>query len=206
MHNDYKHIVELRAKQDNSKNEKMIVEGKAIAYDSETVLFKDGDTEYKEIIKKGAFDGANLKDAFFKYNHSDQTMVMARYKNKTLEFDERDDGVYIRAELANTTAGRDLYELIKRGDIDKMSFAFTIKDELYNQETRTWTVNKIDKIYDVAAVPMPAYDNTEIYARRLEDVETLKVKAMELADLEKKEKLENLRKETRAFLDKVKKY
>lgn len=206
MHNDYKHIVELRAKQDNSKNEKMIVEGKAIAYDSETVLFRDGDTEYKEIIKKGAFDGANLKDAFFKYNHSDQTMVMARYKNKTLEFDERDDGVYIRAELANTTAGRDLYELIKRGDIDKMSFAFTIKDELYNQETRTWTVNKIDKIYDVAAVPMPAYDNTEIYARRLEDVETLKAKAMELADLEKKEKLENLRKETRAFLDKVKKY
>lgn len=206
MHKDYKHIIELRAKQDNDNIEKMIVEGKAIAYDSETVLFKDGDTEYKEIIKKGAFTEANLKDAFFKYNHNDNVMVMARYKNKTLQFDERDDGVYIKAELANTTAGRDLYELIKRGDIDKMSFAFSIKEETYNQETRTWTINKIDKIYDVAAVPMPAYEDTEIYARRLEDVETLKVKAMELADLERKRILEDMRKETKAFLEEVKKY
>lgn len=206
MHKDYKHIVELRAKQENDKTEKLIVEGKAIAYDSETILFKDGDTEYKEIIKKGAFTEANLKDAFFKYNHNDNVMVMARYKNKTLQFDEREDGVYIKAELANTTAGRDLYELIKRGDIDKMSFAFSIKEETYNQETRTWTINKIDKIYDVAAVPMPAYEDTEIYARRLEDVETLKAKAMELADLERKQLLENLRKETKAFLEEVKKY
>lgn len=205
-HKDYKHLVEIRAKDIDTKENKMIVEGKAIAYDSETILFKDGDTEYKEVIKKGAFTDANLKDAFFKYNHSDQTMVMARYKNKTLVFDERDDGVYIKAELANTTAGRDLYELIKRGDIDKMSFAFSIKEETYNQETRTWSVDKIDKIYDVAAVPMPAYEDTEIYARRLEDVETLKAKAMELADLERKQLLENMRKETKAFLEEVKKY
>ena len=61
MHKDYKHLVEIRAKDIDTNNNKMIVEGKAIVYDSETILFKDGDTEYKEIIKKGAFTEANLK-------------------------------------------------------------------------------------------------------------------------------------------------
>lgn len=202
-HNDYKHLVELRAKNlTDQENGKLIVEGKAITYDDETVLFRDGEIEYKEIIKRGAFEGADLKDAFFKYNHDDNVMVMARYKNKTLEFEEREDGVYIRAELANTTAGHDLYELIKRGDIDKMSFAFTIKEESYDRETRTWTVAKIDKIYDVAAVPVPAYENTAIYARRFSDVETLKRKDMELSELHRTEKI----KEVKELLNEIKNY
>lgn len=193
-HNDYNRIIEVRAADvtgENPENE-MIVEGKAIAYDTETVLFKMDGVEYKEVIKKGAFTEANLKDAFFKYNHNDSVMVMARYKNKTLEFEEREDGVYIKARLANTTAGRDLYELIKRGDVDKMSFAFTIKEETYNKETRTWTVNKIDKIYDVAAVPVPAYEATSIYARRFGDVEAIRLKDLEESELQRKEKAEKV--------------
>ncbi len=198
-HNDYKHLVEIRAKEKDTNDNKMIVEGKAIAYDTETVLFEVDGIEYKEIIKCGAFKNADLKDAFFKYNHNDNVMVMARYKNKTLQFEEREDGVYIKAELANTSQGRDLYELIKRGDIDKMSFAFTIKNESYDKETRTWTVNEIDKIYDVAAVPVPAYEDTNIYARRYADVESLRVEDLEKLRMQKISEL-------KSYLSKEKKY
>ena len=47
-----------------------------------------------------------------------------------------------------------------------MSFAFTIEDEDYDIETHTYTIRSIDKLFDVAAVDFPAYDNTSISARK----------------------------------------
>lgn len=176
---------------EGSENE-MIVEGKAITYDDKTKLFSYDGKDYFEIIEKGALTGADVSDVYLKYNHTDNIMVMARTRNKTLTIDERDDGVYIRANLSNTTAGKDLYELIKRGDIDKMSFAFSVAEEFFNEEERTWKVRKIKKLYDVAAVPLPAYENTDIYARRkdelenrLTELENLKVRKLKVHILNK---------------------
>ncbi len=121
--------------------------------------------KYYEVIARGALDGADLKDVPFKYNHSDAVMVMARTRNKTLELIPDDQGLLIRAKLANTTAGRDLYELIKRGDIDKMSFAFKVAEDSYDRETRTRKILKIKRIWDVSAVDTPAYSDTFIAAR-----------------------------------------
>lgn len=146
-------------------SEEMIVEGRAIVYDSPTVLYEIDGIKYYEVIAKGALDGADLRDVPFKYNHSDNVMVMARTRNKTLELIPDDKGLLVRAKLANTTAGRDLYELIKRGDIDKMSFAFTVEEDSYNQKTRTRTILKFKKIWDVSAVDTPAYQDTYISAR-----------------------------------------
>lgn len=175
-HNNYLRTLEVRtAAIENPEDEgKMIIEGKAICYEDETVLFEFQGIQYKEIIKAGAFDGADIHYCFLKYNHSDNIMAMARVKNGTLQIFNRDDGVYFKADLANTTAGRDLYELVKRGDIDKMSFAFTIKDESYDEVEHRWTVNKIEKVYDFAAVTVPAYDNTDLYSRRFGDAEARK--------------------------------
>jgi len=167
-------ITQLRSVINDDK--KMIVEGKAITYEEETRLFKMFGTDFYEVIERGAFAGAELMEAFFKYNHSSEQLVLARYKNGTLAFEDREDGVYIKAELADTTLGRDLYTLIQRGDIDKMSFAFTVKEESQEKKNEgkkiIFRVKKIGKIYDVAAVPHPAYDGTDIYARRRVQVET----------------------------------
>jgi len=211
--NDYRHLGRIRVLErseyqtEDNQDERMIVEGKAITYDDPTVLFEWDGIEYKEVIEKGAFFGADLKDAFFKYNHTDSIMAMARFKNGTLQFDERDDGVYIRAELANTTAGRDLYELIKRGDIDKMSFAFSIEKERYDELNTTWYVEKIKKIWDVAAVPVPAYENTQIFARRLDEVEALRAKEVEALNAKKNdlEKRTELRTQAKEKIDSLKK-
>ena len=79
-----------------------------------------------------------------------------------------------------------MYEEIKGGYIDRMSFCFTVKEESYNQETHTWRVLKIDKLYDVSAVDFPAYDTTSISARssRLAVAEK-EQKALERAQLQK---------------------
>lgn len=143
----------------------MIVEGRAIVYDSPTVMYELDGIKYYEVIKKGALDGADLRDVPFKYNHSDAVMIMARTRNNTLKLAVDDQGLWIRAELADTTAGRDLYALIKRGDIDKMSFAFTVLEESYNQDMRTRSIDKIKRVWDASAVDIPAYSDTSISAR-----------------------------------------
>lgn len=187
--NDLRREIQFRALGEDEKPEelkdKMIVEGKAITYDEKTKLFTMDGEDYFEIIERGALKEADLSDVFLKYNHSDNFMVLARTRNKTLTIEEREDGVYIRAILANTSEGRDLYELIKRGDIDKMSFAFTEKDGLFDEKTRTWTVRNITKLYDVAAVTVPAYENTNIYAVRMSELENRK---SELENLIKRKK------------------
>lgn len=176
--NDLRREIQFRALGEDEKPEElkdeMIVEGKAITYDDKTRLFSMDGKDYFEIIERGALKDTDVSDVFLKYNHSDNFMVLARTRNKTLSIEDREDGVYIRASLANTSEGKDLYELIKRGDIDKMSFAFTEKDGLFNEETKTWTVRNITKLYDVAAVTVPAYENTNIYAVRMNELENRK--------------------------------
>ena len=128
-------IAEIRALEPTNDQQEMIVAGRAIVYDSPTVMYEIDGIKYYEVIQRGALDGADLKDVPFKYNHSDSVMVMARTRNKTLELIPDDKGLLIRARLANTTAGRDLYELIRRGDIDKMSFAFSVAEDSYDRDT-----------------------------------------------------------------------
>jgi len=193
-HNDYRRLMQVRIMDgiDDTDN-KMIIEGKAIAFDEPTVLFEYEGTQYKEIIARGAMDEADISYAYLKYNHSNNIMAMARTKNKTLQIEIRDDGVWIRAILANTTAGRDLYELVRSGIIDKMSFAFTIKDETYDKQAHTWTVRKIDKLYDVAAVEIPAYENTLLFSRRLGDVEACLKSEVEALRLERILKIDSIK-------------
>ncbi len=162
----------------------MIVQGQAVTFEQETTLFKCGDTEYKEVIDRNAFNETDMSDVIFNYNHGGK--VVARNRNNTLKLSIDANGLNIEARLDGTEEGRKLYEEIKGGYIDRMSFCFTIKEESYNQETHTWRVLKIDKLYDVSAVDIPAYDTTSISARssRLAVAEK-EQKALERAQLQK---------------------
>ena len=68
--------------------------------------------------------------------------------------------------LDGTEEGRKLYEEIAGGYIDRMSFAFTVREEGYDEEDHLWTIQKVKRLYDVSAVDIPAYDDTSIAARR----------------------------------------
>ena len=152
-----KKIKEYRTSEVRSADDgdKLIVEGYAAVFDSPTLIFESETTGYKyyEVVNRGAFDGADLSDVVMKYNHDDQAMVLARTRNKTLQLTVDDHGLKINAELANTSAGRDVYELIKRGDLDKMSFAFTVAEE-------TITENVASILFNDANIVLPYYTVT----------------------------------------------
>jgi HK97 family phage prohead protease len=157
--------VETRAVEpEGGGDPELYVEGYAAVFASPTTLFEYDGVEYKEQIARGAFDTANMDDVIFNYNHSGK--VMARTRNKTLELELDEKGLHIRARLDGTEEGRQLYEEIQGGYIDRMSFAFTVEEESYNQTDHEWTVLKVKRLYDVSAVDIPAYDDTSIEARK----------------------------------------
>lgn len=158
---------------DDSQDQKMLIQGYAIRFNEPAVFDVDG-VEYREVIDPRALDKTDMRDVPLRYNHSDNVMVMARTRNKTLQLIKDEEGLRILAELANTTAGRDLYELIKRGDVDKMSFAFTVARDDYDVETRTRRILAVDKIFDVSAVDSPAYETTSISVRSYFEAEAEK--------------------------------
>lgn len=172
---------------DDSQDQKMLIQGYAIRFNEPAVFNFDG-VEYREVIDPRALDKTDMRDVPLRYNHSDNVMVMARTRNKTLQLIKDEQGLRILADLANTTAGRDLYELIKRGDVDKMSFAFTVAKDDYDRETRTRTILAIDKIFDVSAVDTPAYETTSLSVRSYFEAEAER----ERISLEKEERRKKL--------------
>ena len=85
-----------------------------------------------------------------------------------------------------------LYEEIKGGYIDKMSFAFTVSEESYNKEERTRRITGIKRLYDVAAVDLPAYDSTSISARLFFEAEAERERAEALEREKHKQRIKNL--------------
>jgi HK97 family phage prohead protease len=175
-----------------TEENQMVVEGRAVVFNQPTVLFTSGGIEYKEVIEAGALDEADMRDVVFRYNHNDNLFIMARTRGGSLEVTK--EGL-VRAKFFDTQQARDLYTLIKAGAIDKMSFAFTIREESFDKETRTWHVRKIDKVFDVAAVDQPAYDATSISARKVLDLERERMAALERA-----QELESFNARKRALL------
>lgn len=147
----------------------MYIEGYALTFNQPTVLFTYEDQDYYEVIDRNALAGTDMRDVILNYDHAGK--VMARTRNKTLELRVDDKGLYIKARLDGTEEGRCLYEEIKGGYIDRMSFSFVASDALFNPNTRTRTIKGIKKIYDVSAVSIPAYDSTSIMARSLVQAE-----------------------------------
>lgn len=162
--------VEIRDGEDGGPG-KMVIEGYAAVFDSETLIGTE-DWGFYESIDKKAFDGADMKDVPLKYNHSDAVPILARTRNKSLTLSVDDKGLFIHAELLDTQDARDMYKRIKAGLIDKMSFAFTVKDEdVAKGATPHRKITRFDRIFDVSVVDTPAYEDTSIYARSLQHAE-----------------------------------
>lgn len=149
---------------DSDPEEELVIEGYAAVFDSETLIGELPWGFYEKIDKK-AFDGADMSDVPLKYNHSDTVPILARTRNKSLELSVDEKGLKVRATLLDTQDARDMYKRIKAGLLDKMSFAFTIKEEIVSEDedgTIHRCITAFDRIFDVAIVDLPAYDDTEI--------------------------------------------
>ena len=162
--------MEMRAA-DSEDSEQMVVEGYATTFNEAYKLWSEPGYTVMEQVDARAFDEADMSDVIMQYDHEGR--VFARLKNKTLALDTDDHGLKIRANLGGTDIGRQLYQEIKGGYTDKMSFAFRVAEDVReiteNNETGDITVlrtiTRIEKVYDVSAVSIPANDGTSISAR-----------------------------------------
>lgn len=156
---------------DDGKREKRFdteyyVEGYASTFDDPYVLYEDFDgNEYREIIAPTAFADADMTDVIMQFDHSGK--VLARMSNGTLIVEPDEHGLFVAADLSGSQAARDLYEEIANGLVLRMSWCFMIAADEYDRETRTTTITRVKKVYDVSAVSLPADPNTEISARNL---------------------------------------
>lgn len=124
---------------------------------------------FDEVIEQGALDETNLNDVRLCLNH-DTSYVYARSRrnnpNSTMQLSKDPNGLQFEAGLdLDIPAHRDLFGMIEREDIDKMSFMFSIDaDEWEDLESDhpTRHITKIGTIVEISAVTFPAYDSTSI--------------------------------------------
>ena len=185
----------------------LIVEGYATTFEQPYELYNLGDYIVQEQVARNAFDGCDMSDVIFQYDHNGR--VMARTRNKTLELSTDNHGLKIRAHLGGTELGRQLYEEIKGGYTDRMSFRFMVgknkrevieEDHEHNVTTVLRTIESITKLYDVSAVSIPANEATDISARSAADGAIEGLREQERLQAEKRQKAEKLQGEIRQLL------
>lgn len=133
-----------------------------------------------ESIDSSAFDDALSDDIRCLINH-DTTLVLGRTKNKTLQLSVDSRGLWGEVKInPKDTDALNLYERVKRGDVDQCSFGFDILEEEFEDRGTSvhWTIKKV-KLYEVSIVTFPAYEDTSVSARQKE-VENLKKRDFEL--------------------------
>jgi len=170
-------MAEFRALQEEDKP---IIEGHSAVYNKKTNI---GDWFY-EVIERGAFEGCDFDDVLFCINHETRKIPVARSrrnnKNSTMQISTDNEGLFVRAypDIENNSESKSLYHSIQRSDIDGMSFIFQVAEERWedlDKDMPTRYIIKFKKVYEVSAVTMPAYRDTDISARDQQALENARM-------------------------------
>lgn len=167
---------EIRA--ENNEQYGDYITGRPIVYNSKTDM-----GWFDEIIDRGALDETDLRDVRFLVNHNTDMVPLARSRNNnansTMQMSVDANGMSIRVNLdtENNSDAKNLYSAVSRGDIDGMSFMFSIDEETWDNlesEHPTRHIVRIGQVLEVSAVTFPAYEETEISARDKEALDSAK--------------------------------
>lgn len=132
-----------------------------------------------EQIAPGAFDGQLDGDVRCLADH-DTRIVLGRTKAGTLILRQDEKGLWGEVTInPNDQDALNLYERVKRGDIDQCSFGFRITDEEFIDEGDTvkWIIKQV-VLYEVSIVTFPAYDETSVSARK-DDLKEVKKRSID---------------------------
>ena len=153
-----------------SDDGKMFIEGYFSVFNSPYKLWDD----VTEEVAQGAFDETLSEDIRCLIDHETR-LVLGRNKSGTLELKTDARGLWGKVEINhNDQDAVNLYERVKRGDVDQCSFGFEILDEEFidnGDGTAKWIIRKV-KLYEVSIVTFPAYEETSVLARK-KDIETI---------------------------------
>lgn len=196
---EYRNMVMEIRKAEEAEPDTMIVRGYASTFNEPYTLYEDENWRFNEVVDANAFANTDMSDVIMQYDHEGR--VFARISNNTLTVTPDERGLLIEADLGGTELGRQLYEEIKGGYTNKMSFGFTVEaDEVEDSKSEdgkaltTRTIKSVRRLYDVSAVSLPANDATSISVRSLTDGEIGRIQAERL----EAEKLELRRRKIKA--------
>ena len=159
------------------------IEGYAVVFGQRSNVMYDwsvkyGERLFVEVIEPTAIDAELLSRSDIKATaEHNRERLLARYnKGKgTMQLEQDNYGLKYRFDAPNTVDGNFAVEMIQRGDISGSSFAFRVKeaDTTWKKEGETWvrTIHKISGLYDVTITTDPAYSQTEVTVRSLEEME-----------------------------------
>ena len=121
-----------------------------------------------ESVAPGAFANTLGGDIRALIDHETR-LVLGRNKSGTLELREDSHGLWGRIKInPNDQDAVNLYERVKRGDVDQCSFGFDIvkeDTEVRDDGSVHWTIREV-KLYEVSVVTFPAYTETSVSARK----------------------------------------
>lgn len=180
--------IEIRASENDDG--KRTIAG-AIKYETDSVDFIDwyGDT-WIEQIASGAFsESLKTRDVVGLWSH-DTAQVLGNTKSGTLRITDTEKELRFELDIPNTNAGNDAWELIKRGDVDGVSFGMVVTKDKWSTEERDG--KKIYKrtvlsaeLYEISPVAFPAYPSNEVSARSLDEFKKSEKCAAEQFEKEK---------------------
>lgn len=141
----------------------LYISGYFAVFNSEYDIFQGA----SERVDPGAFDETLSGDIRCLIDHETR-LVLGRTKSGTLILKVDSRGLWGEAKInPNDTDAMNLYERVKRGDVDQCSFGFDILDEEFEDlgDKVRWTIKKV-KLYEVSVVTFPAYEETSVSARK----------------------------------------
>lgn len=185
----YRSFDGLELREVHQEEDSLILEGYIAKFDIETELF-DG---YFEKIDRSAFDetisdGHNI---FLIYHHNYEN-ILASTRNNTLILTVDEIGLRFKAIINKELSyANDVYTLVKSGEVRGCSFGFRINEEDYTYNADNDTLHSVLKrvsIYEGTITPIPAYENTEVFAREsnLKELEKNKLDDVKENELRKR--------------------
>lgn len=169
-------VQELRV---NADGDKMTLTGYAAVFNS----LSEDLGGFREKIDPGAFKSALANsDCRALFNH-DSNFVLGRQSSKTLRLKEDKTGLLMECDLPDTQFARDLMVSVNRGDITQQSFGFTVKVDEWEEDRSTGkttrTLKEINELFDVSPVTFPAYPDTTVAKRSLDEFKTSENRGLE---------------------------
>lgn len=149
---------------------------------------------FREIIADGAFDSVLQDDTRALINH-DSNLILGRTKSGTLVLSVDAKGLRYVIDPPNTSYANDLLESLKRGDIDQSSFGFVVDEDKWEEDSEgrvIRTIIKVKRLMDVSPVTYPAYPDTDVAKRAMDEYLKTKKEEKPNFDLEKQRKFKLL--------------
>lgn len=164
--NEIRVLAAMQVEKRADEAEKLV--GYAAVFDQET----DIGGYFREVVKRGAFAEAISRDDIHALFNHDYAHVIGRKKAGTLEIAEDDHGLRVAITPPDTQTARDLVANIRAGNIDQMSFAFSMEGgkQTWDEtgETPLRVIERVGELFEVSVVPRGAYPTTEIGLRALD--------------------------------------